>query len=92
MEITSDNDNRQSNSACVQEVQQNGHSPGGGVVGPGFGDTADTEQLGEQDQEAADTTHQSFSLLQMSHARANGLTKWLSKTNVIGECGVLWPH
>lgn len=62
------------------------------MVGPGFGDTADTEQLGEQDQEAADTSHQSFSLLQMSHGRANGLTKWLSKTNVIGECGVLWPH
>ena len=68
-------------------VHQNGHSPLGpepgegglqGEVGPGVHD-ADTDQPDS-------LAHTSASLLQMSHNQAaNGLTKWLSKTNVKGE-------
>ena len=67
-------------------MHQNGHSPLGpepgeglqGEVGPGALDT-ETEQT-------ESLAHTSASLLQMSHTQAaNGLTKWLSKTNVKGE-------
>ena len=75
---------------CFQELNQNGHSPCHlrGEIGPA-GHVPDTETETEHvDTDTCDQlqsyTHPSLSLLKMTNARANGLTKWLSKTNVIG--------
>ena len=71
----------------LQELRQNGHSPQlRGEVGPaGHDDTdVDNDQVVTDTGQVAAYTNQSFSLLQMTTSRANGLSKWLSKTNVIG--------
>ena len=72
---------------CLQELRQNGHSPQlRGEVGPAGHDDTDNELEQHDTGQVASYTNQSFSLLQMTTSRANGLSKWLSKTNVIGEC------
>ena len=71
----------------LQELRQNGHSPQlRGEVGPaGHDDTdVDNDQVHTDTGQVANYANQSFSLLQMTTSRANGLSKWLSKTNVIG--------